>query len=135
MPEKLKLTLCLVLILFSCSSIFAQSNTASMRIVLPERTRLLPGQLVDLVLEIRNASAISGLKVSLGSTDITARFGAPRPAQLDCDTTPDLVVRANLQSIDGAGSVVLSAEATAGGTRISDSRTIEVRPFTAAARR
>jgi len=106
-----------------------------MRFALPERTRLLQGQLVDLVLEIRNASAISGLKVTLGSADISSRFGAPQPALLDCDASPDLVVRANLQSIEAAGSVVLRAEATAGGTRISDSRTIEVRPFNMPSRR
>src|SRR5215470_5691798 len=110
MPEKLKLTLCLVLILFSCSSIFAQSNAPSMRIVLPERTRLLQGQLVDVVLEIRNASAISGLKITLGAADVTARFGAPQAALLDCDMSPDLVVRANQQSIDSPGAVVLRAE-------------------------
>ena len=106
-----------------------------MRFALPERTRLLQGQLVDLVVEIRNASAISGFKVTLGGADITARFGFPQPAPLDCDGGSHLVVRANLQSIDSPGSVVLQAEATAGGARISDSRTIEVRPFNISARR
>src|SRR5881296_1221589 len=136
MRDKLtKLTLCVSLILFSCSSILAQSNTPSMRIALPERTRLLQGQLVDVVLEIRNAPAISGLKVTLGATDITARFGAPQPALLDCDASADLVVRANQQSIDTPGPVVLRAEATAFGAVISDSRAIDVRPFNSLARR
>ena len=124
-----RLYLCLSLILFSCCAVFAQSSPPSLRFALPERTRLLQGQLVDLVVEIRNASAISGFKVTLGGTDITARFGAPQPALLDCDASPDLVVRANFQSIDGPGSAVLRAEATAGGTSISDSRTIDVRAF------
>ena len=106
-----------------------------MRFALPERTRLLQGQLVDLVVEIRNASAISGFKVTLGGADITAGFGFPQPAPLDCGGGSHLVVRANLQSIDSPGSVVLQAEATAGGARISDSRTIEVRPFNIGARR
>src|SRR5436190_8807911 len=117
------------LVLFSSCPIFGQSSTPSMRFALPERTRLLQGQLVDLVVEIRKASAISGFKVTLGGTDITARFGAPQPALLDCDTSPDLVVRANFQSIDVPGSAVLRAEATAGGTSISDSRTLEARAF------
>jgi hypothetical protein len=60
---------------------------------------------VDLVLEIRNASAISGLRVTAGGVDITARFGLPQSAQLDCDNSPDLVVRANLQSFDSPGTV------------------------------
>src|SRR5437667_103767 len=123
------------LVLFSSCPIFGQSSTPSMRFALPERTRLLQGQLVDLVVEIRNASAISGFKVTLGGADITARFGFPQPAPLDCDGGSHLVVRANLQSIDSPGSVVLQAEATAGGARISDSRTIEVRPFNISARR
>src|SRR5882672_3832803 len=130
MTNKLtNVTLYLVLVLFSCSSVFSQSSAASMRILLPERTRLLQGQLVDLVLEIRNASTISGLKVTAGTTDITARFSTPQSAQLDCDNSADVVVRANLQSFDSTGALVLRAEAMAGGTAISDSRTIDVRAF------
>src|SRR5262249_18475068 len=113
------------LVLIRSCPVFGQSSTPSMRFALPERTRLLQGQLVDLVVEIRNASAISGFKVTLGGADITARFGFPQPSPLDCDGGSHLVVRANLQSIDSPGSVVLQAEATAGGARISDSRTIE----------
>src|SRR3989454_9941650 len=98
------------LVVFSCCSVFGQTAAPSLRFALPERTRLLQGQLVDLVVEIRNTSAISGFKVTLSGTDITARFGAPQPALLDCDTGPDLVVRANFQSIEVAGPAVLRAE-------------------------
>jgi alkaline phosphatase len=124
-----RLILFLLLTLTIRPQLFAQFGPPSMRIVLPERTRLLQGQLIDLVLEIRNASSISGLRVTASRMDLTGRFAAPQPAQLDCDASPDLVVRANLQSFDAPGSIVLQAEATANGTTISDSRTIEVRPF------
>src|SRR5262245_7327880 len=135
MTKKLTIpTLTAFSVLLICSSVLAQT-APSMRIVLPERTRLLQGQLVDLVLEIRNASSISSLKVTAGSVDITSNFSTPQAAQLDCDATADMVVRANLQSFENPGSVVLRAEATAGGTTVSDSRTIEVRPFTPSGRR
>ena len=51
-----------------CVPLLAQPS-ASIRILLPERTRLLQGQLVDLVLEVRNAAAVSGLKVTAGGVD------------------------------------------------------------------
>src|SRR5207247_1688698 len=86
------------LVLFSSCPIFGKSSTPSMRFALPERTRLLQGQLVDLVVEIRNASAISGFKVTLGGADITVRFGLPQPAPLDCDGGSHLVVRAFLMN-------------------------------------
>src|SRR5262245_60194110 len=77
-------------------SIFGQGGGGpSLRFVLPERTRLLEGQLIDLVLEVRNASAVTGLKVTAGGTDITNQFSAPQAAQLDCDQGADLVIRAN----------------------------------------
>jgi alkaline phosphatase len=135
MTNKFSRSLLTALLFSACSAVFGQSTTPTMRIVLPERTRLLQAQLVDIVVEIRNASAISGLKVTAGASDITNRFSAPQSAQLDCDSTPDIVVRANLQSFASPGSVILRAEATAGGATISDSRTIEVRPFTLAAQR
>jgi alkaline phosphatase len=103
--------------------------------LLPERTRLLQEQMVNIVLEVRNASAISGLKVTAGTVDITNRFTAPQPAQLDCDSSPDAVIRANLQSFGTPGSAVLRAEVNVGGATVSDSRTIEIRPFSMAGRR
>ena len=60
----------------SASRLMAQPS-ASVRILLPERTRLLQGQLVDLVLEVRNAAAVSDLKVTAGGVDLTSKFSAP----------------------------------------------------------
>lgn len=96
----------LLCILFG-TTLFSQT-TSNLRILLPERTRLLQGQLVDLVLEVRNAKAISGLKVTAGSNDITAKFGTPVAAGLDCAGGSNLVIRANLQSFDTPGNVKLT---------------------------
>jgi alkaline phosphatase len=115
--------------------LFGQAANPSLSILLPERTRLLQGQYVDIILEVRNASAITGLRVTAGTTDITSRFAAPAAAQLDCDASQDLVVRANLQSFDTPGTIRLTATATANGREISDTREIVVRPFTLTNRR
>lgn len=104
-------------------------NAPSLRIVLPERTRLLQGQQVDLVVEVRNAASLTGLKVTAGSIDLTAAFSAPAQTPLDCDSSTDWVTRANLQSFELPGTVKLTATATAGSATISDSRDILVRPF------
>ncbi|MFN0103199.1 MAG: alkaline phosphatase [Bryobacteraceae bacterium] len=109
--------------------LFAQSSAPSVRILLPERTRLLQGQQVDLVLEVRNAAAVTAVKVMAGNTEITAKFEKPVAAQLDCDDTSDWVVRANLQSFQELGTVKMTATVTAGATVVSDSRDILVRPF------
>ena len=82
------------------TSLMAQSTAPSVRIVLPERTRLLQGQQVDLVLEVRNASGVTGLAVKAGDVDLTSKFSAPVKADLDCDATSDWVLRADLQSFD-----------------------------------
>jgi alkaline phosphatase len=109
------------------SALYGQT-APSLRIPLPERTRLLQGQLVDLVLEVRNAKAVSGLKVTAGSTDLTAKFGAAAAADLDCGT-PGMVLRANLQSFDTPGNVALTVSLTADTTPVTDTRNIEVRAF------
>jgi alkaline phosphatase len=110
-------------------ALLAQSNAPSVRILLPERTRLLQGQLVDLVLEVRNASSVSGLKVTAGDLDLTSKFGAPVRAELDCDTTSDFVVRADLQSFNSPGEVRLNVSLVAGGATVTDSRVITVESF------
>jgi len=115
---------------FACSLATAQSNTSpSIRILLPERTRLLQGQYVDIVLEVRNAVSVANLKVSAGDADITTKFSAPVKAELDCDSTTDWVLRADLQSFNTAGDVKLTVQASAGGAQVTDSRTVGVRPF------
>jgi alkaline phosphatase len=118
------------LALTSSAALFAQAP--SIRLALPERLRLLEGQYVDLVVEVRNATAISNLTVRAGETDITSRFSRPETAQLDCDTSSDLVLRANLYSFPTAGNVRLTVSATVGSTTVTDSRDIIVRPFTLA---
>ncbi|MEZ5351611.1 MAG: alkaline phosphatase [Bryobacteraceae bacterium] len=123
-----------LLALSCCLYAFAQ-GAPSVRILLPERTRLLQGQLVDLVLEVRNATAVSGLKVTAGSADLTSKFSAPVKTELDCDTSSDYVLRANLQSFETTGTVKLEVSLSAGGTTVTDSRDILVRPFTNPQRR
>jgi alkaline phosphatase len=118
----------LTLSLFLGTVLFGQT-APTVRILLPERTRLLQGQLVDIVLEVRNAKAITGLVVTAGGADITSKFGAPAAADLDCAGGSNLVVRANLQSFETPGAVKLTAALTADGTAVSASRDIEVRAF------
>ncbi len=118
-----------VLIVLASLPTFAQSASPSVRILLPEHTRLLEKQQVDIVLEVRNAAAVSGLTVMAGGVDWTSKFKAPVKATLDCDTTSDWVVRADLQSFPTPGQVKLEVSISADGTTVSDSRTIEVREF------
>lgn len=108
---------------------FAQTTAPDVRFALPERTRLLKGQLIDLVIEVRNAQAVSNLKVTAGTLDLTSRFSAPATAELDCDTTPDLVLRANLQSFETVGDIPLTVSLTAGGASVTDTRTLSIRDF------
>jgi len=110
----------------------AQPTAPSVRILLPERTRLLQGQLVDLVLEVRNVRAVTNLRVTAGTVDLTANFSTPAVAPLDCDTTPDMVTRADLQSFNVPGDIELNVSLSADGTTVTDKRTITVREFTAA---
>lgn len=107
--------------------LFAQ--TPSIRFALPERLRLLEGQYVDLVVEVRNGAAVSNLKVTAGQTDLTANFSAPVKTELDCDSSSDFVTRANLQSFPSAGDIVLTVNATVDGRSVTDTRTVQVRPF------
>jgi alkaline phosphatase len=108
---------------------FAQNAAPGARILLPERTRLLQGQRIDLVIEVRNASSVGNLRVIAGGADITANFAPAAPAQLDCDSSTDWVLRANLQSFETPGDVKLDVSLSAGGTAVADSRTIQVREF------
>ena len=89
------------------TALFAQSSTGpSLRILLPERTRLLQGQLVDLVLEVHGAKSVASVRVNAGANDISAKFAAPAAAPLDCDGSSGYTVRANLQSPLTSGSNV-----------------------------
>ena len=105
------------------------SGAANVRIVLNERTRLLQGQLFDLVLEVRNTKAVTNLKVTAGAVDLTSKFAAPKAADLDCDASTDWVLRADLTSLDIAGDVPINVSLTADSASLSTSRTVEVREF------
>lgn len=120
-----------VLATAALSATTALAQTPSVKIVLPERIRLLQGQYVDLVLEVRNATAVSGLKVTAGDTDMTANFAAPVAASFDCDGTKGMSLRANLRSFNTVGEVTLNVSLNAGGTSVTDSRVITVREFNA----
>ena len=119
-----------LLLSFSSLSVFAQT-TPSVKILLPERTRLLQGQMIDLVLEVRNVNTIGSVNVMAGTTDLSANFSAPAKADLDCLSTPSssYVVRANLQSFSNAGTITLTASVVADGATLTDSRSILVREF------
>lgn len=125
--------LALVAATLACSVVtqnsFAQGTSPSVRILLPERTRLLQGQLVDIILEVRNATSVSGLKVTAGAVDLTSKFGAPIKAELDCRTGTDWVYRAELQSFDTPGDVKVDVSLLAGTATLTDSRTVQVREF------
>ena len=110
-------------------SSFAQTAAPSVSILLPERTRLLEGQLIDIVLEVRNAASVSNLSVMAGGIDITSKFGAPVQTGLDCDASTDWVLRADLQSFDMPGDVKLDVSLSAGGSALRASRNIIVREF------
>lgn len=117
------------------ASVFAQAPNPTVNFVLPERVRLLQGQQVDLVIEVRNAASVSGLSVSAGGTDITSRFGSAVRAELDCDTSTDWVYRANLQSFGAPTTIELNVQVTAGGQRVTDKRVIQILPFSLSQRR
>jgi alkaline phosphatase len=121
--------LCSALIAVAFAAPGSGQNTPNLRILLPDRTRLLQGQLVDLVLEVRNAATISNLRVIAGGVDLTAKFAAPSRADLDCDASSDWVVRADLQSFNIAGDVKMEVSLSADGTSLQDSRWIQVREF------
>ncbi len=110
-------------------SSYAQTTAPNVRFALPERTRLLQGQLIDLVVEVRNAQSVSNLKVTAGSLDLTSKFSAPAKTELDCDTSSDFVLRANLQSIETPGDIPLTVTLTADGATVTDTRILSVREF------
>lgn len=97
-------------------------------IALPERTRLLEDQRVDLVIEARNVTG-GTLTVTANGADLTRLFSGPSIVDLDCDATPDAVWRADLVSFKASGWVRLEARlSTARGT-VRDVRDILVQPF------
>jgi alkaline phosphatase len=126
-------TLCAGMLLGMASgpALFAQSDIT---ILLPERTRLLADQRVDLILEVRNASTASGLRVTAGNRDITNLFTGPIPAQLDCDDTPDVIYRAEMVGFE-AGHVRLTASVSTPSGTVTAIKDILVYPFSPAQQR
>ncbi len=106
----------------------------SLSIALPERTRLLQDQRIDLVVELRKATVGAGFKVSANGRDITSQFKAPAQVDLDCDGTPDTVYRADLVGFNDIGNVRIVATATAGGQSLEAIKDIQVRPFSVPAK-
>jgi alkaline phosphatase len=115
------------LLLLLCSMGFAQ-RPPRLSILLPERTRLLVRQRIDLVVEARNVSSVAQFKVTANGQDITNRFAAPSPTELDCEA-PGLVVRANLFEFQQPGEVRLSVELRVAGETLHAERTLEIKPF------
>lgn len=105
------------------------AQTQVLSILLPEKTRLLEDQRVDLVIELRNITTVTGLRVTANGRDITSRFSAPTQVDLDCDARPDSVVRANLQGFTEIGYTRIEASVSAGGTTLRDIKDILVYEF------
>jgi hypothetical protein len=81
---------CFAAIALSLSGASSDSKQ-SIRVLLPERTRLLEHQRIDLVLEVRGTANPQNLRVMAGKLDLTSKFKGPVPAKLDCDRTPGVV--------------------------------------------
>jgi len=77
-------------------------------IALPERTRLLEDQRVDLVIEARNLTS-GVLTVTANGIDMSKLFTGPVAVNLDCDAAGDAVWRANMVSFQTPGWVRLEA--------------------------
>jgi alkaline phosphatase len=108
--------------------LYAQ-KPARLDILLPERTRLLVRQRIDLVVEARNVGAPAQFKVTANGEDITKRFAAPLLTELDCNGDAGLVYRADLFEFPRPGSVKLAVELQSGTERLSAERDIEIQPF------
>ena len=96
---------------------------------LPERTRLLEDQRLDLVLELRQIPAPAEVRVTANGQDLTPRFRGPLPADLDCDGARDAVYRLDLMSFPAAGWVRLEAEVVSPAGRMRAVKDILVQPF------
>ena len=110
------------------TAVFAQ-KPARIDILLPERTRLLVRQRIDLVIEARNVSRPGQFRVVANGEEITNRFATPVVTELDCDGTAGLVYRADLFEFQRPGNVRLTVELGTGGEAVRAERNIAVMPF------
>ena len=124
----MKLSYVLVLLLLNVVALAAQP-APDVRILLPERTRLLTRQRVDVVVEARRTNPRAKLRVFANDREISSAFALPRQTTLDCDGTPGLVFRADRTEFVEPGTVRLRVELDNGGTILSAERSIEVRAF------
>jgi alkaline phosphatase len=115
----------LVLLLVSAWA-FAQ---AKITFALPERTRLLEDQRLDLVLEAREVSS-GTLVVTANGADISNLFKGPTRAALDCDSTVDAVWRADLTSFPNPGWVRIVAILDSPQGRLQTISDLTVQAFT-----
>jgi len=99
-------------------------------ILLPQRTRLLVRQRVDLVIEARNVQPDAEIRVTVNQEDLSSRFHRG-DAAFDCDGTRGLMFRADLFEFQTAGQVKLAVEVVSGASHLRAERTIEVKPFIA----
>ncbi len=107
----------------------------SLSIALPERTRLLQDQRIDLVVELRKATEGASFTVTANGRDITSQFKAPAQVDLDCDGVQDTIYRADLVGFNDIGNVRIIATATAGGQSLEAIKDIQVRPFSVSAKK
>jgi alkaline phosphatase len=115
------------LVLFAALSP-AFAHAAQIDILLPERTRLLVRQRIDLVIEARNAAPNAKLRVLANQQDISSRFRA-HDTTLDCNGTKAVVFRADLFEFEKAGPLMLVAELETAEGRVRAERSIEIKPF------
>lgn len=121
-----------VLFVVLCAAPLAAQTTLS--IMLPERTRLLEDQRLDLVIEARNFSG-GALRVTANGKDMSNLFSAPKTTNLDCNGKPGAVFRADLVGFPSAGNVHIEAFLDTGGARVQDVKDVTVLPFRAPEKR
>lgn len=115
----------LLLLTLATAWVFAQ---AKIDFALPERTRLLEDQRIDLVLEARNITA-GTITVTANGADITKLFKGPVRADLDCDATLDAVWRADMVSFANPGWVRLLVTMQTPQGQVQAIKDIIVQPF------
>lgn len=115
-----------ILLLFLLAGLV--DGQARISIALPERTRLLEDQRLDIVIEARNVAG-GVLTVTANGVSLTTRFAGPKAADLDCDGTADAVWRADLVSFATPGWIRLEASLSTPQGAIRALKDIVVQPF------
>jgi alkaline phosphatase len=118
-----------LLLVLAPAGLLAQ-KPARLDILLPERTRLLVRQRIDLVIEARNVNGSARFTATANGEDIAGRFSAPAKTELDCNGTAGLVYRADLFEFAKPGRVKLTVKLQNQGDQLQAERDIEIEPFT-----